>query len=97
MALKNIMEIEGDLFIKTNYGQISKGKDVVAGVFYIKVDTINSNKEKGTAVVSFTNDKIEFTRSYFFAVSVVDGAPNFIKQAYEHLKTLPEFANAEDC
>ena len=31
------------------------------------------------------------------AVAPVAGSPNFIKQAYLYLKTLPEFSGAEDC
>jgi hypothetical protein len=36
-------------------------------------------------------------KHYKFTASVSDGAENFIKQAYAHLKTLPEFAGATDC
>lgn len=54
-------------------------------------------------------DKVEFhVRSYvdktkpFFAEQVIEAAydlngANPIAQAYEHLKTLPEFTSAEDC
>lgn len=35
-------------------------------------------------------------RNYNFPCSVTDDAPNFIKQGYEYLKTLPEFADAID-
>jgi hypothetical protein len=34
-------------------------------------------------------------KQFVFAPNL-DG-PNFIKQAYEHLKTLPEFDGAVDC
>ena len=33
---------------------------------------------------------------YSFTPSVTDNAPNFIKQGYEYLKTLPEFTDAID-
>lgn len=36
-------------------------------------------------------------RIYNFIPSVDDLAPNFIKQGYEYLKTLPEYADAIDC
>ena len=91
------MEFEGDLSIKTEYGQIAKGKDSISGVFYVKVDVIRSTKDKGSAMVTFKSDKLDFSKNYAFDVSVADGAPNFIKQAYEYLKTLPEFVNAENC
>lgn len=37
-----------------------------------------------------------YRKRFSFSPSVSNGSENFIKQAYEHLKTLPEFANAED-
>lgn len=36
------------------------------------------------------------TEYYEFIPSVADNAPNFIKQGYEHLKTLPEFGGSLD-
>jgi hypothetical protein len=35
--------------------------------------------------------------SVSFTPDMSDGAANFIAQAYDHLKTLPEFVNAKDC
>jgi hypothetical protein len=97
MALKNLMEIEGDLFLKTEHGQISKGKDLIGGIFYVKVEDIRATKNKASANVSFKKDKIEFFKKYAFEVSVADNSSNFIKQAYEYLKSLPEFVNSENC
>lgn len=37
------------------------------------------------------------TEYFEFQPSVTEFAPNFIKQAYQYLKTLPAFANAIDC
>ncbi|OBQ36116.1 MAG: hypothetical protein AN484_25890, partial [Aphanizomenon flos-aquae WA102] len=64
---------------------------------YVKVISVNGNKNQINGHVRFTGDVAEFTRQYQVPVSVADGAPNFIKQVYEHLKTLPEFVGAEDC
>lgn len=64
---------------------------------YWKVSTVSGDKETLMAtVVVLTNDKSELLdeRAYWFTPDL-DG-PNFIKQAYEHLKTLPELENAED-
>ncbi|MEK4157591.1 hypothetical protein NYE27_21080 [Paenibacillus sp. FSL R10-2779] len=33
---------------------------------------------------------------YYFVPSVADNAPNYHKQGYEYLKTLPEFVDAVD-
>ena len=39
----------------------------------------------------------KFYKSYKIPVSVETNSKNFIAQIYEHLKTLSEFAGAEDC
>ena len=63
---------------------------------YVKVAVVSGDKATATASVIFTlNGEEAMQRSYDFAIDL-DG-PNFIKQAYEHLKTLPEFEDAIDC
>jgi hypothetical protein len=57
---------------------------------YIKVEGVSASKEIASASVSFTKDELSIARVYEF-VPAMDGG-NFIAQAYEHLKTLPEFA-----
>ena len=54
------------------------------------------NKAQVRAVVSFTKDDKRVGEKEYFYVPNMDGS-NFIKQAYEHLKALPEFAGATDC
>jgi hypothetical protein len=67
---------------------------------YIKIDTISGNKntlEINVIIYSEKNDEklpVQATK-YAFAPSLND--KNFIAQAYEYLKTLPEFANTVDC
>jgi hypothetical protein len=97
MALKKIIELEGDTVLNTPYGNVKTGKSKVALAAYIKVQSISGDKNNLNANVIFTDDAIQFSKSYAFPASVADGAPNFIKQAYEYLKTLPEFENSEDC
>lgn len=64
---------------------------------YVKVESVSGTKANATAVVSAkksgTDDEI-WEKVYSFAPDLDGG--NFIKQAYEHLKTLPEFAGAAD-
>jgi len=67
----------------------------VSDVFYIKVEAISGTKEKANCSVSFTGQKIKMQKIYEFAHDL-DGS-NYIKQAYEQLKTLEEFAGCEDC
>lgn len=63
---------------------------------YFKVNSLTGNKSLISAtVVGISNDTQVYTQGYSF-IPDLDG-PNFIKQAYEYLKTLPEFSNAIDC
>lgn len=65
---------------------------------YIKVSTVTGNKESMTAAIEYkdgANGPILETKNIRFPVNL-DGQ-NSIKQAYEYLKTLPEFANSIDC
>ena len=67
---------------------------------YIKIDEISGGKEKlRTDVVFYEKEggNIVQRRGYSFTPSVADDSENFIRQGYEYLKTLPEFAGAVDC
>jgi len=97
MAFRKNITVEGKLLIQLPHGVVEKGNESFSSNAYIKVVSVMAGKSNGTAIVSFENDQKTFTKSFDFPVSVGDGAPNFIKQAYEHLKTLPEFAGAIDC
>lgn len=97
MALRKIIEVEGKSIIQTSIGNIENGTQQLSFSAYVKVTNINGNKTEITANVSFKSDNQEFTKQYQIPVVVENGAPNFIAQVYEHLKTLPEFAGAEDC
>lgn len=66
---------------------------------YVRIDSISIRKGAiGNAVVKFfvEPNKAPFESRDFIFPYDLDG-PNPIKQAYEHLKTLPEFEGAEDC
>jgi|688.fasta_scaffold660510_2 hypothetical protein len=61
-----------------------------------KVSSLSGSKHNMSALVTGVVDGHQvYTEEHFF-VPNLDGH-NFIKQAYEHLKTLPEFAGATDC
>jgi hypothetical protein len=65
---------------------------------YIKVPMVEVNKSEGMANVSFfdkPNGKLLQTKIY--AVPHDLNGSNALSQAYNHLKTLPEFAGATDC
>jgi hypothetical protein len=67
---------------------------------YHRVESVSGSKDKITATYSVREsadtpsalweDSCEF-------VPIIDSGENFIKQAYDYLKTLPEFADATDC
>jgi len=66
---------------------------------YVRIDSISIRKGAiGNAVVKFFVEptKAPFESRDFIFLYELDG-PNPIKQAYLHLKTLPEFADAVDC
>ena len=97
MALRKIIEAEGPSVLQTSIGIIENGVQRVSFSAYVKVININGNKNEINASVNFKGDVQQFTKQYQIPVSVDASAANFIAQVYEHLKTLPEFAGAEDC
>ena len=97
MALRKIIEAEGKAVIQAPMGLIENGTQRVSFSAYVKVINISGNKNEITASVNFKGDAQQFTKQYQIPVSVETGSANFIAQVYEHLKTLSEFAGAEDC
>jgi len=67
---------------------------------YWKVEQVIVSKTHGIAVVSVSKNvdgmKHQLTSQQFTFTPNLNGS-NFIAQAYEYLKTLPEFAGATDC
>lgn len=81
---------------KTITAKDNFGIDVTIPDVYIKVESIFGNKNEQQIVVSFTkNNLLLNSKQYLFSPKMNE--ENFIKQAYLHLKTLPEFADAVDC
>lgn len=97
MALRKIIDAEGDCFIQTPIGHIKNGTQKVTFTAYVKVISINGDKKQISANVEFVGDVARFTKQYQVPVSVDKNSSNFIDQVYKYLKTLPEFAGAEDC
>jgi hypothetical protein len=81
---------------KTITAKDNFGIEVTIPETYIKVESTLGNKNEQQIVVSFTkNNSLLNSKQYLFTPNM-DG-DNFIKQAYLHLKTLPEFADSVDC
>ena len=97
MALRKNIEFKGQSIIHSAMGAIDMGSKTVELNVYIKISSIDGDKENINATVAFIYEQSQFNKSYAIPVSVNDGSNNFIKQAYIHLKTLPEFAGATDC
>ena len=97
MALRKTIQTEGKSLVQTNWGVIDNGTQFVSFIAYIKVDSVYGDKTQLTANVSFKGDTQSFIKQYQIPASVENGSANFIAQAYNHLKTLPEFAGAVDC
>jgi hypothetical protein len=65
---------------------------------YCRITKFNGSKENISFTLSVENKEMNSVfdqRFYSFTPSMVGN--NFIAQAYTYLKTLPEFADAEDC
>jgi hypothetical protein len=87
------MALTKQVQLKNNFEEISSFPAA-----YIKVEQVIADKLESEAVIAFYKEKdgllVKGAR-YNFQTSLEGG--NAIKQAYEHLKTLPEFADATDC
>lgn len=68
---------------------------------YIEIVSVGGGKTSMEAVVvAFADETKEnelFRTLHRFMPSVADGSQNIFRQAYEHIKTLPEYAGGEDC
>lgn len=81
------------------FTDISGVEREIAGA-YIVVSEIRSSKLQAIAQVytkTGKDGKVISDAEYAFVPDYTDGAKNVLSQAYEHLKTLPEFAGAADC
>jgi hypothetical protein len=73
-------------------------KEVVFTGAYAKVTEYHGDKVRMTFVVSWSESAGESAiRQSTFGCAVDLNGDNPIRQAYLHLKTLPEFADAVDC
>lgn len=96
MALSKNMQVPVTITKKSSFGVVSEENGFVdMPNTYIKVERVNGSKDFVTADVTMTADGVRQMVHYKFKPDL-DGA-NFIKQAYLHLKTLPEFSGAVDC
>jgi hypothetical protein len=69
---------------------------LVARNAYWKITNIGGNKNGFSISVDAFLNGVFYERKTSAFIPDLNGT-NFIAQAYEHLKTLPEFAGATDC
>jgi hypothetical protein len=95
------MALETKLTMKKVYAYSSDDfieKEVVVEKCYVKIEKVSGDKEALMLNVGYYDQtRLLKTARFAFTPSVADGSENFIRQGYEYLKTLPEFARAVDC
>jgi hypothetical protein len=95
MALNKQITLEGEATANIEGVAINTMVKKDLGQAYIKVVNITGNKAGiGFDVIYYFADVATINKSFNF-VPALEGL-NFIAQAYTHLKTLPEFADATD-
>jgi hypothetical protein len=87
------MALEKNIILKTNFDT-----DIIFQSSYIKVRSVNMSKNAAQINVDFyseANGKVVDMKQYNFVASL--NGNNLIAQAYNYLKTLPEFNGSIDC
>jgi hypothetical protein len=99
MAIKKSLTVTGAGYVAFENLYFETGETTVTTpALYIKVESVTGSKNKAQAIVTFTDQaKGKQLLEKSFAFTPAMDAGNFIAQAYDHLKTLPEFAGATDC
>lgn len=87
------MALKKQITLKSNFGD-----DVFFNNPYVKVNALHGNKNSLRIDVNVhkTEGGVILDQHQFYFSPMLDGK-NFIAQAYDYLKTLPEFAGATDC
>jgi hypothetical protein len=92
MALNISKNFEKTVQIGT---EITESISTTIDSLYCKISKVSGNKEKIVFVLDYTKDGTCYEKMKFSFIPDVDDF-NYLKQGYEHLKTLPEFADAVD-
>ena len=87
------MALSKTVQLPNNFGEVSTFQNA-----YIRVDRIEIVGISCNATVSiYATKKGNAVSCNVYELLIDRSGPSHIKQAYEHLKTLPEFEGAEDC
>jgi hypothetical protein len=88
------MALKKSMLLTNNFGEQSQID------CYIRVTEVSCSKLHGVVKITLLRagtERVLESRDSLFNVSVAPGALNIWGQAYEHLKTLPEYVDATDC
>jgi hypothetical protein len=87
------MALQKTIIVNDGFGQ-----DITIPNVYIRVDSVSGGKDNLSILVNLYKDKnlAPIQTNRFMFQPAMDGK-NFIAQAYDHLKTLPEFTGTTDC
>jgi hypothetical protein len=99
MAIKKAITVSGIGFVSGVDIVVKTGNAIATTPpLYIKVESVSGDKANIKASVTFTDETTneQLVRKDYSFVPNMDGG-NFIAQAYNYLKTLPDFAGAVDC
>lgn len=87
------MALSKKLTLKNNFNE-----DSIFNAAYIKVETYSGNKSQMLFDVNVYDKKEgQLLKKLSFTFAPNMDAGNFIAQAYQHLKILSDFADANDC
>ena len=99
MALKKSISVTGMGFVSDSGIVVETGETTASTPpLYIKVENVSGDKTNVRAFVVFIDEikNQQIIRKDYSFIPNMQG-DNFIRQAYQHLKALPEFAGAVDC
>lgn len=97
MALQHLIQTQGISYLDTPFGKINRGNEAISFIAHISITSISGTKNEILVNVNIESASNQFTKEYKIPVTVEQNSENFIKQAYNYLKTLPEFAGSIDC
>ena len=100
MTVEFIPNVRDDYFLE-KLSEQKKTEEIQFKKCYHKIVDLKGDKNKIEFIVGIyensTCERLVSHRIYSFVPTVEDNADNFIKQGYEYLKTLDEYAGAKDC
>ena len=89
------MALQKNMTLKNNFNEESVIRNAYIQIYEMSGGKLNLNVKYFIKQENKIN--VVDKRRFVFTPSVETNSANFIAQAYDHLKTLPEFAGSVDC